>query len=337
MGWKGTLRSFNASVKRREREAQINRNAQERQQRKLHRELTQIQAISDKREQLDRAKEDVFLFEDYVDSLITLHKKGPQEINWADILISPKPKAPCISYKRKQAAIEEYENFRPTVFQKLLRRSNKIKSELQQKIILEEEKDKQCYLDSCDAFNIALSDWKYHVELSEKVLNLDKESFKEVIESKGTLLSFCSRKVLEFDPNDNLAMSIYINGQDVIPVESKSLLKTGKVSIKSLSKTKYNELYQDHVCSMAFRAAKEVFALLPTDKVIVTIFDHILDQSTGYLDDKPILSILVVKETLRKLNLDSIDPSDALINFKHNMSFKKMVGFNQIDILEYDI
>lgn len=334
MGWKGTLRSYNASVKRYEREAQKDRNAKAREQQRLHRELVQKQIVSEKKEQQNRAKEDVCLFEDYVNSLITLHKRVPAEINWLNISTSSEPEPPCMQYKKKKAAIEAFESFKPTFMQKILKRANKIRHELQQKIVLAEEKDKQHYQQSLDKFKTQLSAWKYDVELSKRVLNFDQTCFKEIIDSKGTFQSFCSRATLAFDHGNKLTVSIYINGQDVVPTESKSLLKSGKVSIKSLPKTKYHELYQDYVCSMAFRVSREIFALLPIDNVIVTIFDVMLDQSTGHLDDQPILSLLVIKETLGKLNLNSIDPSDALINFKHNMSFKRTAGFSKVDVLE---
>ena len=41
--------------------------------------------------------------------------------------------------------------------------------------------------------------------------------------------------------------AIQVHEKDVIPKESKTLLKSGKLSVKPMPKTKYDELYQDCV------------------------------------------------------------------------------------------
>ena len=46
---------------------------------------------------------------------------------------------------------------------------------------------------------------------------------------------------------------------------------------------------------------------------------------------KIILSVKIMPETIQRLNLDMIDPSDSMRNFVHNMNFKKTSGFNEVD------
>ena len=107
-----------------------------------------------------------------------------------------------------------------------------------------------------------------------------------------------------------------------------------KLSVKKMPKTKYFGLYQDYVCGCAIRVAREVFALLPTDMVIVNVIGEILNTKTGYLEEVPILSVSIPKETLLKLNLEMLDPSDAMDNFVHNMKFMKTKGFNPVERID---
>lgn len=114
----------------------------------------------------------------------------------------------------------------------------------------------------------------------------------------------------------------------------KKILKSGKLSVKDMPKTKYFQLYQDYVCGSAIRLARELFALLPTDMVIVNVLGEVLNTKTGHLEESPILSVAIPRETLQKLNFDMLDPSDSMENFVHNMKFMKTKGFNPVDKID---
>lgn len=121
----------------------------------------------------------------------------------------------------------------------------------------------------------------------------------------------------------------------IIPKESKSLLKSGKLSVKDLPIGKYNELYQDYVCSSSLRVAREIFGLLPVDDMIVTSKTRLLNKATGRLEPQPILSVRFVRDTINSLDFDKIDPSDSMINFVHNMGFKKSQGMLAVEELSF--
>jgi len=59
-----------------------------------------------------------------------------------------------------------------------------------------------------------------------------------------------------------------------------------------------------------------------------------LNTSTGHKEATPVLSVRFVYDTFSKLNLASIDPSDALSNFTHEMSFKSTKGLQRISPLK---
>jgi hypothetical protein len=61
-----------------------------------------------------------------------------------------------------------------------------------------------------------------------------------------------------------------------------------------------------------------------------------LNSQTGYVEPVPILSAAIARNTLSRLNLDQIDPSNAMKNFVHNMAFKPRNGFFPVETLATD-
>ena len=67
-----------------------------------------------------------------------------------------------------------------------------------------------------------------------------------------------------------------------------------------------------------------MFALLPTNNTIV----H------AVLDGKTIVSVDFDRHSLSKIKFGYIDPSDTLVQFKHNMDFNENGGFSTVSNLE---
>ena len=83
-----------------------------------------------------------------------------------------------------------------------------------------------------------------------------------------------------------------------------------------------NVSYQDYVCGCVLRVAREVFAVLPVDTVLVTAS---VDETRGRLRreaTKPVLSVAIPCAKLEGLAFDRIDPSDAIEDFLHRGHFK---------------
>ncbi len=76
-----------------------------------------------------------------------------------------------------------------------------------------------------------------------------------------------------------------------------------------MPQSKFNELYQDHVCSCVLRVARELFAILLIKTIIVNGIKNLLNTKTGYKEDQPIISAAIPRETLNQINFEAIDPS----------------------------
>ena len=98
-----------------------------------------------------------------------------------------------------------------------------------------------------------------------------------------------------------------------------------------MPKGRYYELYQDYVCGSSLLVANTVLGILPIPELIVTAKSEMLNTATGHIEESPILSMFVPRETVARLNLGSVDASDAMSNFAHNMKFLKTKGFQAIE------
>ena len=101
-----------------------------------------------------------------------------------------------------------------------------------------------------------------------------------------------------------------------------------------MPKQQFYEIYQDYVCGCVLRTARELFALLPIELVIVTAVGKFLNTQTGNSEEKIVVSVAIPKSTLETLKFSSLDPSDSMSNFVHRMKFKKTQGFSSVEAIK---
>lgn len=78
---------------------------------------------------------------------------------------------------------------------------------------------------------------------------------------------------------------------------------------------------QDAVCSIVIRTARDAFALLPVNHVVV----HTM------LDGDTIISAKLDRKTFASLEFEGKDPSDLLEAFDVNMKYSSLLGFRNVD------
>lgn len=169
--------------------------------------------------------------------------------------------------------------------------------------------------------------------LQERVLSGDIDAYYEVIEKAepfNELVEFGSEFEIGTEDPKCIVAEFNIKEEDVIPDTMVTLTETGKVSEKKMTKTAYYEMMQDYVCSVMIRMARDLFALLPVDKVIVHAVDTGVNTATGNQEEFTYISVIFDRATFEKINLDAIDPSDSLNNFEYNMKFGKTTGFKPV-------
>ena len=326
MGWKGTVRSIGAAVRAAERDAK-------RRQRDLERQQKQYE----KMQELEQAAYEVEVYENHIDVIQSVHKECSPPIDWNKIASSTQPIEPQRNNDNESEARQSLESYKPGFIDRLFKREEKKRALLSQKIDEAIKKDQANHKSSVAKWEQETGEWKESVAIAKALLDGEAEAKIEAIESLqpfSEISNLGSSLSITVHDNRVLEATINVHGTDIVPSEAKSLLKSGKLSVKNMPKGRFNEIYQDYVCSCVLRVGNELFSAIPDNLVIVTAIDELLNSQTGHLEEAPILSVAVSRSTIERLNLGAIDPSDSMDNFKHNMSFKKNKGFEKVERID---
>ena len=320
--WRGVARTLAAAQRRSEREAA-----------RQQRELEKQQKLYDKMHELERAAYEVELYENHIEVLSSVHKDCGEELQWEKIKEDNPPTKPTRSSNHENKAQSTLDNYSPGLTDKLFRRVESKKAELEKAIEDARTRDGQEYQDAVKEYEQMYADWEASRELASSILDGNIDAYVEAIKETDPFSEIKHLgSSIEFKALDIhiIEATLHVNNDIVIPREVKSLLRSGKLSIKDMTKSKFYELYQDYVCGCALRIARELFALLPIEMAIINTVGMILNAKTGHMEEQPILSVAIPGQTLSTLNFDSLDPSDSMENFVHNMKFRKTKGFDAV-------
>jgi len=329
MGWRGAIRSIAAAQRRNERELI-------RRQKELHRR----QVAAERVDGLQRAAGEVDDFNHLKQQLTSMHDECGDSIDWQNFADARVPDDPIPAHAREVAAQEKLNGYRPGWVDKLLRRSERKLLALEDSVRNAKEEDAASNLEAQTAHANAVVEWRERKELAARVLKLDPDALRDAVHELDPLSeikSLGSTIELTFRPSGIVEATLHVGDESVVPRESKSLLKSGKLSVKKMPVGEFWDLYQHYVASAVFRVARELHATVPVRVVFVTAVADLLNTSTGYVELQPILSAKLPCETLDRLNFATIDSVDALRNFVHEISFQRTKGMLPIRRLVAEI
>ncbi|WP_281559829.1 hypothetical protein [Thalassomonas sp. RHCl1] len=329
MGWKGTIRSVGAAVRAAERDAK-------RRQKELDRQYKQYE----KMQELEQAKYEVEVYENHIDVIQSMHKECSKPVDWNTIAESKQPLKPENKKENEKKAQLEADRYKPGLVDRLFWRVEKKRACFAENVLRAVEADNSEFRENIACWEEKVEYWKKSVDIANALLEgtgKAKIEAVEYIQPFSEISNLGSRLSIAVNEDNNLEVTIHVHSADIVPSEMKSLLKNGKLSVKKMPKGKFNEIYQDYVCSCTLRIANEIFSVIPDKVVAVTAVDELLNSKTGHLEESPILSAVISCSTLESLNLETIDPSDSMSNFIHNMSFKKTKGFEAVPRVNIEV
>ncbi len=267
-------------------------------------------------------------YDEYINFLVSIHKYTSEKLDWNAINDEPSPPMAKKSDTNERQAQEKLNTFSPSFLDKLFGYKKKIKR-LEHDLVLARNKDGKEFNEAEENYY----DWVRLSKISRGVLFKDADFYRQAIEYFDPFSDIAEiGSKIEFSCYpDFVEIDLYVNNDQVIPGYVLSLTKTGKLSQKEMAKGKIQELAQDHVCSGLLRVGREILAILPIQRVIIHSISKVLISSTGHQEELPIVSVIFTSEGMSNLNFDTIDPSDSLKNFKHNMKFSKVNGFTPIE------
>lgn len=323
MGWRGFLRAVEADMRR------SARNAERRQK------------YNNKIQELTNAANTVKAFEDYIEGITKIHREKTCEVlDWHKVSKETLSKPPERLSNNEEKARYRHESFKPNFINKLFKSADKKKKKLEADIdtsILEDDRE---YSKKLKRYEDKNERQKNRIALANRIVTQDFRAYLDVIKEYNPFSSIENLGTgarFSVDEKGYVVAHLDVKSDDVVPNEKYSLRQSGTLSTKEMPKTEFFTLYQDYVCSCTLRVATELFAMLPLEIVVVNAQDKLLNPRTGHLEDQILLSVMFVRKTFTSLSLATVDPSDAMKNFLHNMKFKKTTGFEPVAMVESDM
>jgi hypothetical protein len=319
MGWRGALRAIAAA----ERAAARERVRVQRLNERLAVERAKLDA-------LNLAALEVQEFEDRLTRLTSVHRECSDAWDWESHALAAPPVHPKPSVRQTSAAQHRLDHYTPSWVDKLLRRVDRRRAELAKGLSAARTADDLETTRLEQEFTERHAEWAELRDLASRILSGDPLAFRDAADELSPLREIGelgSRIELSFRRGGVSKVKLHVNSESVIPTEVKSLLQSGKLSIKRMPSVRFHELYQDYVSGATLRIARELMALLPVHTVHVTAVAKMLNSASGHQEDTVILSVMMPRDTLMTLNFSALDASDALRNFRHTMDFKKSRGF----------
>jgi len=296
-------RAYEAAVKRHIREEQ-------RQLRELERRAKEQAKLSLQ----EQARLEVETYENRVRLLLSVHKDHGEVWNWramANALPIPAPTRHNFHERRVRQQIHVLAPDSKQRAEALLESAQKL--------------DEQDRLAAQHAYECEITNWGKLKDLAKRILAGEHNAYKDALMEFNPFADISGLgSKLGFKVHDAtlLVCVLKVKGTDAIPDKIKALTSSGKVSEKPMPKVRFHELYQDYICSCMLRVAREVFALLPIQTLLITASADAIDTQTGHSLEKPVLSVAMSRTVVDQLDFEWLDPSDSMANFLHRGDFK---------------
>lgn len=258
---------------------------------------------------LELARLEVDAYENQVEILMSVHKEHGEIWDWAAEAVSLPPPAPLRRCYHEVRARQD-----------LLLMPLDQQQSLKDVVELAAKKDDRQFAEEQQAHVQAKAESARLVSLARRICALEPKAFVEAFEEVAPLSELseygATAKLSIFSPQV-ASCDLSVGGTNAVPSEVKSLTSTGKLSVKAMPRAAFHEVYQDYICSCMLRAAREVFALLPLQTIIVT-------ASAVHPDGvaRPVLSAAFSRKAFATLDFAILDPSTAVEQFPHRGDFK---------------
>lgn len=266
-------------------------------------------------------------YENLLNRIRSIHKTCSDPVDWAYLQNKPAPFDPMGIGPKEALARQNLTNAKPSLLGKLIPSIDKNKLlRLEAAVGTAKQQDTEDY-----------NEWEDLNELSNRILSGDVDSYFYVVSEMhpfDDILEFGSDFEVGTDIADLIEVEFHVKSEQVVPEHTVSLTQTGKLSTKVMTKTMHYDITQDYICSCVIRVAREMFALLPVEKALIHAVDTALNTATGYEEQCTVLSVLIDREHLGNINLEMIDPSDAVSSFPCHMDFKKTQGLKPVSRIE---
>ncbi|MFD1425821.1 hypothetical protein JOD24_001554 [Kroppenstedtia sanguinis] len=283
--------------------------------------------INETQSEKERNRLEVKEFENRMELLKTVHMECTEPIDWQAEAVKLPPFEAGLPGPHERGAAIDLDNYEPSSWDRLFRKEDKKRKELERKVVEARHRDQ-----------LDLQEWQDRTELAKRVLTGDLQAYTEVVRREAPF-----EEIIDLGSSLTLAMGtdrtevvLHVPFEKVVPDTEKRLTAKGNVSMNEMTQTLKNHIYQDFVCSCVLRIARELFALIPMEQVLIHVEEEFLAQGTGRKMKETILSVRITRSELAPIPLESVDCLDGIASFPHQMNFLETRGFQPVNRLDFD-
>jgi hypothetical protein len=303
MGTKGLLTEIEAATRREERAAH-------KRQRELERQLKEQTKLS----AAEQARLEVATYDNQLELLLSVHRDCGRAWDWRAIAVSLPPPEPSRRRHHELAARRRMYVQHP--------KQQSPGDDLIKQVCAE---DDSAFQRACEEHVSEVREWEALKRFSQRILAGEHKAYTEALVRFSPLAELSTLgSSIHFSVQDakTLEATLKVNGEQAIPRQVKTLTTTEKLTVKPMSRNRFYELYHDYVAGCVLRVAREVFAILPVETLLVTASADCLDTATGQQAERPVLSVIASRSGIERLDFENLDPSDATEAFPHRGKFK---------------
>lgn len=262
----------------------------------------------------------------YQESLFALTHIHNQAGDFIDFDTSPIEYETNEMGPHQKAAIAALENYQPSFFDKLLNKSSSKLKELQENIVTAIEKDNE-------EKEVKVVD----AELENKLKQLDESAIRsfyqlanafKVLEDDAQSYSYKLIKNVDVVTHVHIDLTINLD-EDVFPNQI-SVLQSGKLSNKKLSKTDLLERQKAYLCSITLAFVTEALAYSPLDRCTINVFNTSINTASGFSETKCILAGEFDEKVLLDLDYEKLNPIEIVENSNVEYKLNSRTGFQEI-------
>ncbi|WP_136606656.1 hypothetical protein [Paenibacillus dokdonensis] len=266
-------------------------------------------------------------YENQLEWITSIHQICGEPISWDQIAAAAAPFRRGEAGPREKLAEENYRDFKPTRMQKLLKQDAGMMQELSDQITQAREQDQQDYLQ-----------WKNLTDFAHSILEGNRTAYLRVLEEMAPLEDLLTLgSGLEFNVLNAAAVEVEmdVNSGQMIPVESKQLTEEGILTASPLNIEEQHEMERKYVCGSVLRIARELFAVLPLDTVLVHARDTKVVRDTGQEEYVTVLSVEFERGMLSNVDMEQEACPQLLEQFRHHIKYDSSTGFGPVEQLTW--
>lgn len=135
----------------------------------------------------------------------------------------------------------------------------------------------------------------------------------------------------------NIEVDIDLPEIEDFPKLTSSILQSGKLSIKNKKTVDLNRDYATSVVGLSFFFAGVIFNISPMiENITLSGYTQRLNKKTGNIEDQYVYSITYDRKNFSSLNIENIDPLEAIKNFDNKIDITSKFELKTIEVKQSD-